>query len=125
MAADDLASTAWANEVRLTGRVSGNPEQREMPSGDVVVLFRVVVPRPAARLSSSARGPSRKGAATVDTIDIACWSARTRRAALRLRQGETAEVTGSLRRRFFRAGGGAASRYEVDAATVARPRAGA
>ena len=125
MGDDDLAGPAWANEVRLTGRVSGSPEQREMPSGDVVVLFRVVVPRPAGRRAPSARGANRKGGATVDTIDVACWSARTRRAALRLQEGETAEVTGSLRRRFFRAGGGAASRYEVDAATVARPRAGA
>ncbi len=122
MAADDPAGTAWANEVRLTGRVSGSPEEREMPSGDVVVLFRLVVPRPAGRRSASARGAGRK-AVTVDTIDIACWSARTRRAALRLQEGETAEVSGSLHRRFFRAGGGAVSRYEVDAATVARPRA--
>ena len=122
MAADDPAGTAWANEVRLMGRVSGSPVEREMPSGDVVVLFRLVVPRPAARRSASARGASRK-AVTVDTIDIACWSARSRRAALRLQEGETVEVSGSLHRRFFRAGGGAVSRYEVDAATVARPRA--
>ena len=121
MAADDPAGTAWANEVRLTGRVSGSPEEREMPSGDVVVLFRLVVPRPAGRRSASARGAGRK-AVTVDTIDIACWSARTRRAALRLQEGETAEVSGSLHRRFFRAGGGAVSRYEVDAATVAKRR---
>ena len=106
MGDDDLAGPAWANEVRLTGRVSGSPEQREMPSGDVVVLFRVVVPRPAGRRAPSARGANRKGGATVDTIDVACWSARTRRAALRLQEGETAEVTGSLRRRFFRASGG-------------------
>ena len=124
MAADVQLEAAWANEVRLTGRVSGSPQEREMPSGDVVVLFRLVVPRPAGRRVASPRVTSRK-AVTVDTIDIACWSARTRRAALRLQEGETAEVSGSLRRRFFRAGGGAASRYEVDAATVARPRAGA
>lgn len=121
MAADDPAGTGWANEVRLMGRVSGGPEEREMPSGDVVVLFRLVVPRPAGRRSASARGASRKSV-TVDTIDIACWSARTRRAALRLQEGETAEVSGSLHRRFFRAGGGAVSRYEVDAATVAKRR---
>ena len=122
MAADEPAGTAWANEVRLMGRVSGSPEEREMPSGDVVVLFRLVVPRPPGRRSGSARGTSRK-AGTVDTIDIACWSARTRRAALRLQEGETVEVSGSLHRRFFRSGGGAVSRYEVDAATVARQSA--
>ena len=123
MAADDLAGTAWANEVRLMGRVSGSPEEREMPSGDVVVIFRLVVPRHAGRRARSARTANKRGTATVDTIDIACWSARTRRAALRLREGETAEVSGSLHRRFFRAGGGAASRDEVDAVTVARMRA--
>ena len=37
----------WVNEVHLVGRVSSEPEERELPSGDVVVLFRLVVPRPA------------------------------------------------------------------------------
>ena len=42
------------NEVHLRGRVSGLPETRALPSGDTVVLVRLVVPRlapsrPAAR----------------------------------------------------------------------------
>ena len=116
---------AWVNEVRLAGRVSGMPQEKVLPSGDLVVLFRLVVRRPAARRSTTA-GPRAKGAATkgavVDTLDVACWSARPRKAALRLHDGDAAEVTGSLHRRFFRAGGAAASRYEVAAATVTRPR---
>lgn len=120
----------WVNEVHLAGRVSGSPEEKTLPSGDVVVLFRLVVRRPAARRATSSRTGAKvaatesigKKGAVVDTLDVACWSARPRKAALRLRDGDTAEVTGSLHRRFFRAGGAAASRYEVAAATVSKPR---
>ncbi len=103
------------NEVRLVGRVSGAPEERVMPSGDVLVSLRLVVTRDVARRSApdSAR-------VTVDTIDVACWSASTRRAAGRLRVGDHAEVAGALRRRFFRAGAVALSRYEVEAQKLTR-----
>lgn len=105
---------APANEVHLVGRVSGEPVPRELPSGDALVQLRVVVPR-----------PPRSGATSrvqVDTLDIACWSARTRRVAARLTPGQTVEVTGALRRRFFAAGGARASRYEVEADTLRRVR---
>ena len=102
---------APANEVRLVGRVSGEAVARALPSGDELVSLRVVVPRPPRR------GESRR---QVDTIDVACWSARTRSTALRLPDGQGVEVTGSLRRRFFAAGGARASRYEVEAATLRR-----
>lgn len=96
------------NHVELTGRVSGEPTVREMPSGDELVTLRVVV----------ARGEGHP----VDTIDCACWSAGARRAALRLADGTRVRVEGSLRRRFFRAPGGAASRYEVEVARLVRDR---
>ncbi|CAN7444591.1 single-stranded DNA-binding protein [Knoellia sp. LjRoot47] len=94
------------NSVELSGRVSGEPETREMPSGDPLVTLRLVVARPAG-------GP-------VDTIDLACWSRSTQRAAARLSDGDRVRVTGALRRRFFRTPGGAASRYEVEVAKLAR-----
>lgn len=116
---------AWVNEVRLAGRVSGTPQEKTLPSGDAVVLFRLVVRRPVGRRPTLARSdgksPVAKGA-VVDTLDVACWTARPRKAALRLDDGDVVEVTGSLHRRFFRAGGAAASRYEVAAATVTRAR---
>ncbi|HSP61202.1 MAG TPA: single-stranded DNA-binding protein, partial [Ornithinimicrobium sp.] len=59
-----------------------------------------------------------------DTIEVACWSARTRRTASRFPGGQTVEVRGSLRRRVFGTGGGRASRYEVEAAAVRRVRPG-
>lgn len=105
----------WANEVRLVGRVSGSGQERELPSGDEVVSLRVVVPRTGR--------PPRKSAATVDTIDVACWTTRVRRTARGLADGDVVEVVGALRRRFFRAGSGAVSRYEVEATTLRRLRA--
>lgn len=97
---------AALNLVELAGRVSGEPEARVLPSGDDLVSLRLVVPRPAG-------GP-------VDTIDLACWSRSTRRAASRVTDGDHVHVTGTLRRRFFRTPGGAASRYEVEVATLSR-----
>ena len=103
------------NDVHLVGRVSGVPVPRELPSGDQLVQFRLVVPRPGRDGDGARR--------QVDTIDIACWSARTRRTALRLPDGQEVEVRGSLRRRFFGTAGGRASRYEVEALAVRRVRA--
>lgn len=105
-----MEEQTWTNEVLLTGRLSTAPLERELPSGDVMVQLRVVVPRP--------RSASKR--TRVDTIDVACWTARTRRSALRLETGSQVQVTGALRRRFFRAGPAAASRYEVEAMTVTR-----
>lgn len=116
---DGAQVPAAVNEVRLVGRVSAEVEQRELPSGDLLVSVRVVVGRPPATRRREAGAEPRAG---VDTIDVACWSARTRASALRLAPGDHVEVQGALRRRFFRAGGAAVSRYEVEAASVRRVR---
>src|SRR6185436_17936475 len=62
------AGLAGVNEVTVGGRVSGSPVERELPSGDTVVQLRLVVPR------STRRPRGRGGSASVDTIDIACWT---------------------------------------------------
>jgi single-strand DNA-binding protein len=103
----------WVNQVRLVGKVSGAVDERELPSGDVVAALRLVVPRQPGQA---------RGAATVDTIDVACWTARTRQSARRLAVGDQVEVVGALRRRFFRAGTATASRYEVEANRLTRVR---
>lgn len=105
-------SPDWTNEVRLVGRISADAEERELPSGDRVAQLRVVVPR------STDTGTGR-----VDTIDVACWSARTRRSARGLKAQDHVEVTGALRRRFFRTGTVTVSRYEVEALSLKRVRA--
>ena len=50
------------NDVALRGRVSAEPETRELPSGDTLVTLRLVVDRPPRDDSSRRR---------VDVIDVA------------------------------------------------------
>lgn len=93
------------NEVRLTGRVSGDPELRTMPSGDQMWTLRVVVARaPSARRTSQ----------SVDTLDCVVWGGRLKRSVAGWHDGDVVRVSGAVRRRFFRAGAAVASRVEID-----------
>lgn len=98
------AAEGPVNEVRLAGRISAEPEERVLPSGDVLWTFRLVVPRPAERATRQA----------VDTLECAVWGGRVRRSVAGWSQGDVVEVSGSIRRRFFRGGGGPASRVEIE-----------
>ncbi|MEO7752619.1 MAG: single-stranded DNA-binding protein [Terracoccus sp.] len=108
------------NEVVLAGRLSAQAEERELPSGNHLVTLRVVIPRKGARRRRA--GPEGGGARPVgvDTIDVVCWTAVTRRAALRLSAGDIVSVEGALRRRFFGGPTGRQSRYEVEASALRR-----
>lgn len=101
------------NEVRLVGRASMTPVERVLPSGDTIVSLRVVVKRPAV---------PHDGRTRVDAIDVVCWTARARRSAKAVRLDETIEVSGALRRRFWRGRAGVASLCEVEATRVRRLR---
>lgn len=116
---EDGSGTTALNEVALRGRVSAPGEERTLPSGDIIVTLRVVVPRQGAAPRRAAPGVEARRP-SVDTIDVVCWTARTRRSALRLVAGDGVEVDGALRRRFFGGPTGRQSRYEVEAAAVRR-----
>lgn len=88
------------NEVRLTGRISSAPVERELPSGDAVLSFRLVVPRSRTPMTAGSKQAS-------DWVDCAVWGGRMRRAASSWQVGDRVEVKGALRRRFFRQRGGA------------------
>jgi single-strand DNA-binding protein len=107
------------NQVLLIGRVSRAPELRALPSGDELVLCRVVVPRPAGRSS-----PRQRGRQTVDVVECVGWTARARRAMARWSAGDEVRVEGALRRRFFRAGGRVSSRTEVEVSSARLVRRG-
>ncbi|USQ78141.1 single-stranded DNA-binding protein [Ornithinimicrobium faecis] len=137
--ARDTPAVETVNSVHIVGRVSWGPEVRVLPSGDEVVQLRVVVPR-AGRRGANKTAPGKdnqgKGApdkgtqskvnqgkrAQVDAIEVACWSARTRAAAMRLSIDDYADLEGSLHRRFYAGGQGRVSRYEVEAQRLRRVR---
>jgi single-strand DNA-binding protein len=100
------------NEVLLRGRLAARVEQRVLPSGDLLALFRLVVERPQRPRKADDRTPS------VDTFDCVAWRARVRRSAGGWQPGDVVEVTGSLRRRFWRSPAGPASRCEVEVASA-------
>ena len=95
------------NEVRLTGRLAADPVLRELPSGDSVWNLRVVVDRPAPQGKDKPRQ-------RVDSLECAVWSGRLKTQVKGWSEGDVVRVTGSLRRRFFRAAGATASRVEVE-----------
>jgi len=98
------------NEVFLVGRVTSLAVEKLLPSGDRVVEFRVVIGREKSRGSKK----------EVDSLDIAAWSSRARKAALSLKIDTWVEIKGSVRRRFWRAPTGLASRWQVEASEVVR-----
>lgn len=95
------------NAVELAGRVSSTPVERELPSGDRVVTFRLVMARDPSPMTKGSRQTS-------DWVDCAAWGGRTRRSAMSWQVGDHVEIEGALRRRFFRDGGGASTRLEVE-----------
>lgn len=102
------------NEVTLVGRLAAPAEERTLPSGDLLVTWRLIVDRPAGGRVV----PQGVRVSKVDTLDCVAWTAAARRSALALSSGSVVSVTGALRRRFWRAGAGAVSRCEVEVATV-------
>ncbi len=100
------------NVVRLVGRLSAQPEELMLPSGDTLCSFRVIVGRPH----------DHRSAQRVDALECTTWVGRVRRSAMAWRAGDVVEVEGSVRRRFFRTPGGAASRVEVEVSSARRVR---
>jgi single-strand DNA-binding protein len=94
------------NDLLLRGRVSAPATVKELPSGDKVVEFRLIITR-----------TDREG---VDTLDIAAWSAKSRKSALSLKADEWIEISGAVHRRFWQAPTGLASRWQVEAVEISR-----
>lgn len=101
------------NEVTLAGRVTAAPDERALPSGDVIVTFRVSVPR---RDTPMSRGSKQ----TTDWVDCVALGGRSRRSVGGWQVGDHVTVTGALRRRFYRTPGGAATRLEVEVLSARR-----
>jgi single-strand DNA-binding protein len=102
------------SQVTITGRMGNHVDARELPSGDVVTTFTIVVDRPAKH--------RREGGAAVDAIPCQTFQASLARRLEAIPAGEWVSVEGSLRRRFWRGGSGLASALEVEVATLSRVR---
>jgi len=105
-AAVELDSELALNDVLLRGRVSSIAQEKELPSGDKVSEFRIVI----ARINEEG----------FDTIDISAWSFKVRRTAGSLKIDQWVEVSGSIKRRFWRGATGLASRWQIDASEITR-----
>ena len=56
--------------------------------------------------------------ATVDTIDCVAFKPAVQRKSATLEIGDIVEITGELRRRFWKTGAGVASRMEVEVSKI-------
>lgn len=98
-------SVVHRNDVLLVGRVEVAPTERVLPSGDLVVSWRMSVQRPAV--------PERRTLLT-DSVDCVVGAGAVARRAASWQPGDVMEVAGSLRRRFWHGAGGVQSRCEVE-----------
>ena len=64
----------YLNKVNLVGRISEPAKEKRLPSGDVLVEFRLIIER-----------DDREG---VDTLDIATWPAQLKKRALKLEEDQ-------------------------------------
>ena len=109
--------TQSCSEVTVVGRLGNRVEARTLPSGDEVTVFTVIVDRSA---KDQARAAGR--GATVDSISCQTFRAGIAGRLAALEPGTWVEVEGSLRRRFWRSGGGLSSAMEVDVVRLERCR---
>ena len=92
------------NVVVLAGRVSADPVERRMPSGDEVTELRLSVPEAGKRLLP---------------LPVAAWHRDVGKRALKgVGKGDEVLVYGQLVRRFYRSGAGARSVTEVVASGI-------
>ena len=98
----------------LVGRLAAVAEDRELPSGDLLTCWRLVVGRPPSTRKDGRRP------VTLDTVDCVAWAKGVRRTVAAYAAGDVLVVEGALRRRFFSANGRPASRYEVEVVKARR-----
>lgn len=107
MTQQQVAAPSGQNTVALCGRVSSAPLERELPSGDTIITFRVVLARDRTPMTAKSKQSS-------DWVDCVAWGGRVRRSVAAWRLDDVVEIEGALRRRFFRADGRTSTRVEVE-----------
>ncbi len=101
------------NTVHVVGRLGQQSQTKEMPSGDEITTFTVVVPR---------SGKLREGSPRVDSLACQTMRAGIRNKVHAWAPGSWVELEGTLRRRFWQGGNGLASATEIEVRTMVRVR---
>ncbi len=101
------------NEVLAVGRVTAVPTEKELPSGDRLVTWRIGVARPGGPGNPRTR---------VDSLTLVSFDPRMCERVREWRVGDVVRVTGELRRRFWRGWNGVRSVLEVEADSAALVR---
>lgn len=117
MADRENTEDTGTNRVVLRGRVTREPEARELPSGTTISTFRISVPREATVMTRGSRQPS-------DWFDCTTWSARSRQRVAKWQVGDEVEVVGAVRRRHVRTAAGGTSMVDIEVLEARRWRAG-
>ena len=107
MSTEGRDSKKHRNAVSLAGRISSAPVERELPSGDRVVTFRLVLDREQTPMTAKSKQVS-------DWVDCSAWPRRLRGRVSSWAVDDQVELEGALRRRFFRSGTGATSIVEIE-----------
>jgi single-strand DNA-binding protein len=94
-------------DVVVVGRLGSRIEARELPSGDTITVFTIVVDRAGAAGRSAS-------AVKVDAIACQAFKAAVVDRLDRLEPGQWVRAEGCLRRRFWRSGAGLGSAMEVE-----------
>jgi single-strand DNA-binding protein len=97
-------SVGSLNQLSLRARVSAPSTLKELASGDKEIGFGLAISH-----------VDRDG---LDTLDIATWSAKSRKRALALKADQWIEINGAIHRRFWQSPTGVASRWQVEALEI-------
>ncbi|GAA4913766.1 single-stranded DNA-binding protein [Streptomonospora salina] len=99
------------NEVVVAGRITGEPAVRELASGDRLTTWRISISRTPAE-----QRPNQY----VDPITCVSFQKAVEERTRAWRIGDVVQVSGMLRRRFWRSPKGSGSVVEIEARTVQR-----
>jgi single-strand DNA-binding protein len=101
------------NNVHLVGKLGQRVFTKEMPSGDQITTFTVIVPR-----STKPRIGNQK----VDSLACQTLKATIRSKVESWPVGTWVEIHGELRRRFWQSGNGPGSATEIEVRSMVRVR---
>ncbi|MEU8150432.1 single-stranded DNA-binding protein [Nonomuraea sp. NPDC048901] len=92
------------NEVVLVGRLSATPEEKPLPSGDILTKWRLIVRRPE----------NRRGQTMTDSVPCATFDPEAAAFVRNLRPRDTMEIKGAFRCHVYGPTAAKIWRYEVE-----------